>query len=57
MGRKAKKTAAGAHTAQGRATTRKNAAELYRYFFMDSSPIERFPRLPCLPPGRLLKFE
>ena len=57
MGRKAKKTASGARATPRRTTRRKNAAEHYRLFFEDSPPIERFPKLPGLPPGRLLKFK
>jgi hypothetical protein len=57
MGRKAKKTISGSRAPPLRVAHRKNAAEHYRYFFEASSPIERFPKLPGLPPGRLLKFK
>lgn len=57
MGRKAKKTASGACATPQRPRRRKNAAEHYRFFFEDSSSIERLPKLPGLPPGRLLKFK
>lgn len=57
MGRKTKKNAAGGRAAPRRVARRKNAAEHYHHFFEDSCPIERFPKLPGLPPGRLLQFK
>jgi hypothetical protein len=57
MSRKRKKQESRARGAQRRSAPRKNAAELYRYFFEECAPVERLPPLTGLPPGRLLKFE